>query len=302
MDQISAIPNKTNLAIGSAISLAILLQCLFLPLLLPDHPWIMALLVLILVPLNTPYWSLIHEAIHKNFHSGKKINEFAGRSMSVMFGASFHILRFGHLMHHQYNRDWESEFYEADSGKRFLIHANHYFKMLGGLYLAEIILTFLVAATPRVLLEKISFKLFPDEKHAQAVANSILKPATLLKIRIDALVILFFFAASFIAFAQNWPVLILLLLGRGLIISLMDNAYHYGTPLDNSIVAKELHVTSFISKFILHFNHHVTHHRNTRLPWTDLPRHREFQGNDYTESLAKALLTQFNGPLPREGK
>ncbi|HEY8963190.1 MAG TPA: fatty acid desaturase, partial [Alphaproteobacteria bacterium] len=79
------------------------LQIIAMPIFLANYPWIMAPIILFLIPLNTPFWSLIHEAVHKNLHHKAPINDALARLMSVVFGASFDVLRFGHLMHHQYN-------------------------------------------------------------------------------------------------------------------------------------------------------------------------------------------------------
>jgi fatty acid desaturase len=108
MEQV-AIPKTLNCALAGLILAAMALQMFVLPL-LGLGPMAMGLAILALIPLNTPFWSLIHEAIHKNFVPDNKANLYAGRLMAVAFGASFHILRFGHLMHHQYNRDWESKY------------------------------------------------------------------------------------------------------------------------------------------------------------------------------------------------
>lgn len=296
----TTIPKNLNMIFASAIAAAILFQCLIMAEFLT--PLAMSVLVLLLTPINTPFWSLIHEAIHKNFHPDKKINEFSGRAMSVLFGASFHILRFGHLMHHQYNRDWESEHYDPHKQNKIVVWVRHYFTMLGGLYLTEILLTLVAALTPRAVLMKLAPRIFPDIRHQQAAVNAILKPETLFKIRIDTVFIVLFFTASVLIFAQNWPVLLLLIVARGVFISLMDNAYHYGTPLDNSIAAKELQAPGLVARFILNFNHHLTHHKNTRVPWNGLPEHSKLQQNEYTESLTSALLGQFKGPLPKDSQ
>ena len=77
----------------------------------------------------------------------------------------------------------------------------------------------------------------------------------------------------------------------------MDNAYHYGTPLDNSVPAKELRAGRIFERFILNFNHHLTHHRNPALPWNQLPAQRLKNGGNYSEDLAEAVLAQFRGPI-----
>lgn len=292
-----ALPAKLNAALSAAILAVMLAQAFIMPVLLSEHPWVMAGIVLLLTPLNTPFWSLIHEAVHKNLHPNPRMNDAMARILSIVFGASFDILRFGHLMHHQYNRDWESEIYDPARHNKYLFALNHYFKMLGGLYFTEVLTSFLIAISPLPVAQKIAAAAMPDERHRQAVLNALLKPATVARLRLDCVLIVAFYAAAFAAFGPAWPVLALWILMRALIISLMDNAYHYGTPADNSVIAKELAVPEPFATFILNFNHHATHHRNTGLPWTELKDAHAMQKIDYTEGLASALLAQFKGPI-----
>ena len=287
-------PGKANLAIAIGILILFLIQLFVMPYLLASHLWLMTLVTLLLVPLNTPLWSLIHEAIHKNFHAHKKLNEFMGRVMSVVFGAGFGVLRFGHLMHHQYNRDWESEHY---TGSRIKAWLHHYFQMLGGLYITEVMMTFLVAALPSVATRKVARAIFKDDSHYQAVLNSLLKVDNVRRLRTDALWIVLLYACAIKAFGAAWPVLLLTLMGRAVIISLMDNSYHYGTPIDGSVPAKELEASSLYSRFILGFNYHLTHHNNVSLPWNRLKETHEANATPYAQKLGPALLEQFKGPI-----
>ncbi len=289
------IPGKLNLALSAGIAAAMLVQLLILP--HSSHPVLMAAVVLLLVPLNTPFWSLIHEAIHRNFHTDKTVNEYGGRLLSILFGASFGVLRFGHLMHHQYNREWESEYYDEAEKSKLLACANHYFMMLGGLYYVEVLMSLLIALLPRKATEKIARMIFTNDQHYQAVLNALLKPDNARKIRMDFGLVVVFYGLVFMLAGAHWFLPLLLLAGRGFIISFMDNSYHYGTPPDNSVPAKELRTPALLSKFVLRFNYHLTHHNNTRLPWTALPKGHADQGNAYSEGLGAALLAQFKGPI-----
>lgn len=300
MTQDTAIPKNLNLALGSLIALIMLAQLFALPVLLAAQPGWLALVIILLTPFNTPFWSLIHEAVHQNFHPGRKKNEFAGRALSVLFGACFGILRFDHLMHHQFNRDWESEIFDPAADKKWQIALNHYFKLLGGLWLIEVVTSFLLALAPRGLSAKMIRRLFPDEHQYQAVMRALLKEQTLRKIRIDCALIVLVYGAAFIVFAQNWPLLLLLIYMRALAVSVMDNAYHYDTPPDNSVAAKELAVPRPLAAFILNFNHHRTHHDYSALPWDALASQREKTAQPYTQGLLSALLAQFKGPIAKD--
>ncbi len=292
----SDIPAATNLILAVAISAILITSLTAMPFFLGSHLWAMVMVTLLLVPLNTPLWSLIHEAIHRNFHPDRSLNEFAGRFLSILFGASFGVLRFGHLMHHQYNREWESEYYEGSKLKAF---AAHYFHLLGGLYLIEVMMSYLVALSPAPLIRKIARRLFNDDRHYEAVLNSVLKADNVAKIRTDCLWITFLYTCVFLAFKAAWIVPMIALLGRAVIISVMDNSYHYGTPEDGSVAAKELKTSSLYSRFILNFNFHLTHHKHVALPWSKLAEKHEEEMTPYAQKLGPALLEQFKGPITR---
>lgn len=292
-----AIPTGLNAALSASLTAALVFQLIILPLWLADHALAMTALAGMLIVLNMPYWSLIHEAIHNNLHPDRRANMLMARGMSILFGASFPVLRFGHLMHHQYNRTWESEFYDPHQTAAWRAWLNHYFKMLGGIYLIEVGTSFAIALTPRPLMKKAEILFFPDEKHRQAVSNALLKPKTVRAIRLDCLVIIGVYGLSALLYGAHWPILALILAGRAVIISIMDNAYHYGTPLDNSVAAKELRLPPPCEKFVLYFNHHLTHHHNTAAPWTALGEQQTRQANPYTQGLIPALIAQFKGPI-----
>ena len=292
----TTIPKRINMTAAGLIMLATLFQLLVLPLVLPTSPWIIAAIIIALAPLNTPFWSLIHEGVHRNMHPNRTANEAWSRIMSIVFGASFHVLRFGHLMHHQYNRDWESEIYSPPQ-KKWAVTINHYFKMLCGIYLVEVLLSYLVALTPKNMTQKVADRIFSDEHHRHAVRQMLQKPGNVTRLRVDCAMIALLYGTAFFLYGSLWPLLILLISARALVISIMDNAYHYDTPPDNSIAAKELHVSPLMAKLILNFNYHLTHHKNAGLPWSELAKDHQQKNRSFDGDLVPALLAQFKGPI-----
>lgn len=296
MAQSAPIPKNINLAVAAVIMLAILCQLLVLPWVLADQPWVLAGVIVALVAVNTPFWSLIHEGIHRNLHPDRPMNEGVSRLMSVIFGASFHVLRFGHLMHHQYNRAWESEIYHPPQ-KKWLVALNHYFKMTCGIYLIEVLLSFLVALTPGRITQQVADRLFTDPQHRQAVRQMLQKPGNVARLRFDCAMIVALYGAAFYLYGALWPLLLLMIAGRAFVISFMDNAYHYDTPPDNSVPALELRAPGMIEKMIFNFNYHMTHHKNAGLPWSALAREHQAQGRNFDADLLPAMLAQFKGPI-----
>jgi fatty acid desaturase len=290
------IPKRINVLLWALTASTMLCLLLMVPLFAAHYPYICLIIIILLIPVNTICWSLIHEGIHRNMHPDQKMNEFMARSLSIMLGNSFHVLRFGHMMHHQYNREWESEIYPADSNK-LKATFNHYLKMLGGLYLIEVLLSYLVGISTVKYTNTIVNLIFSDEHRRQAVRQMLLKPSTVVKVRLDCLMITALYALSFYLYGMYWWLLAVIIAGRAVIISLMDNAYHYGTPLDNSVPAKELYIPAPLATMILNFNYHLTHHKNAGLSWRHLPQEHVKQNRSFDDHLIPALLDQFKGPL-----
>jgi fatty acid desaturase len=293
--QKKTIPLTSNVLFSASITAVVLLEMFWLPSVSLSHPVLATMVALLLIPLNLPFWSLIHEAIHKNLLPGREVNEAAGRFMSVLFGIPYQVLRFGHLMHHQYNREWEAELYD-DNQSGIVAHLTHFSKMLGGLYLSEVAAAFALAQLPLKISKRVMKLVFADGRHYEAALNALLKKESVEKIRIDSFIIMLLYGLFFVA-SGSWTLPLVIILGRAFAVSLMDNAYHYGTPLDNSVPAKELRASMIFERFILNFNHHLTHHRNPALPWNQLPAQRIKNGGSYTEDLIGAVLAQFRGPI-----
>jgi fatty acid desaturase len=106
-DQTTARPRTAGHGVNIWLTSATLALCLFqlflLPLWLLPHDgawgWTLASLVL----LTTPYWSLIHEAIHGTMFTDRRWNDRCGRVLGVLYGSPFPLLKAGHLLHHRYS-------------------------------------------------------------------------------------------------------------------------------------------------------------------------------------------------------
>lgn len=291
------IPDRLNFFLVLGISAVMLAQLFLLPFLLPGHSLWALVIIVALIPLHSTLWSLIHEGVHKNLFSNKKANEYTSRLLSVLFGADFNVLRFGHLMHHQYNRDWESEIYPQEKGSRWGASLNHYFKMLGGLYLTEVITSYAIAVMPHALSQKILPYIFDNPKHVQAAQRKLLKPKNILQTRHNMVGVTVLYTSAFLAYGASFLWLVFFIAGRALIISLMDNAYHYGTAEDNSEPGKELAAPLWMQAVLLNFNHHETHHLYAYLPWTMLREKHHERRALYSQGLGDALAEQFKGPI-----
>ncbi len=291
-----AITDKINICLFSFIIMVNLFQFFWLPvyLLSQDTRW--GLSILLLVPLNNTMWFLIHEAIHHNLNSNNKVNELMGRALSVMFGASFFVLSFGHIMHHGLNRKWESEFYKKDSGR--FVKAKYYFKIFFGIYFTEVLGSLIMAFFKKDRVFRIAAVHDGYSEELQdKMENYFYKKDRIKKLEIDICLSVIFFISSLMMFGKFWPVFFAIIILRAVSISFMDNVFHYGTPADNSVPGKQVRAARLVSMMLLNGNYHGIHHSRPDIPWVFLPYETEHYGCRFNnETLARSMLMQLNGP------
>jgi len=296
------IPVKANVVLTIVFVTAGFVFWIGLPLwLLPrSENWAWVLVPIIIA---TPtQWALIHEAVHGVLLPDRTANDRFGRSMAILFGAPFRVLRFGHLMHHRFSRtELEASEVRFDESRPWItVAVAHYLRILGGLYAAEAA-SALCAVLPRPVVARIGVAAFGPADAAGMggpAANQLLSDAGLRELRIDGLAILGLFAVSAFLYGSDWLYLAAALLGRGFFVSLLDNAYHYGTPLGEKLYALNPALPRSAEIAMLNFNLHGVHHRHPAVPWNGLPALRRKEGVVMDENLAFAALRQFKGPIP----
>lgn len=299
-----AIPVPLNLALAAGFLAANAWLWIGLPLLLPKLPtlgWSLLLVVLA----TTSYWSLLHEGIHAVLHPNRRVNDALSRLLAVGFPAPFAVLRFGHLKHHQFNRTAidRSEVYDGSKNRRWRAALGYYPQLLIGLYVSEVAALLLVWLPPALLLWLA--RRWPAEPGlpplAQSIDKQLLRPGALRGMRVDSAASLVLIALGVWLYGPHGWMLLLALLGRGVLISLTDNAYHYATPLHTPggdvRHARNLRLPRPASALILHFNYHAVHHRYPALPWSALPAAAQADELHGAPSYVAALLAQLRGPI-----
>ena len=292
-----------NLGLAALLCLIQLYQLFILPiLLLPVTGW-WGLTVLPLLFTTTTYWALLHEAFHRVLHPNPAVNDWTGRVMAILFGAPYRVLRVGHLSHHRLNGMAcdRPEAFDPTRQSRGMAAAVFYPRLLFGLYMAEL-LSSLQAFLPRPVAERIVRRAFyGDDPQARGTAEMAVRRIIgrgLWEVRADSALIVAVYGLALYGYGENWPWLAAVILGRGVAISTMDNAFHYGGPLGNSRQAYNLRLPGWASRLILHFNLHRIHHCHPTLPWQALPAAFGAHRETYDDSLPKALLRQLRGPIP----
>jgi fatty acid desaturase len=296
-------PAGRNLAIGGAVAALNVAQFVALPLLLlPLHP--ATALVLVPAALSAPtHWALVHEAIHGSALPDRAWNDRFGRVLAGLFGSPFQLLRLGHLMHHRFNRTPlnRSEVVEPPLRPGCRRRAAYYARLFGGLWLGELLAAAL-AVLPDIFYRPIVRLAFgdeaPDGRSMWAAARrQLLEEPGRSRMRLDGALITAGLAGSFWLYGPHWPLLAAALGARALIVSFLDNVYHYGAPLDDVMAGYDLAAPRAVSVALLHFNHHASHHREPSAPWTALPEVARRRGVPVQDSLLRAALAQLRGPL-----
>jgi len=253
--------------------------------------------------LTNAFWALHHEAIHGSFHPDRRINLLAGRFMAILLGSSFQVLRFAHLMHHRFNRNPgdRPDVYDPAVTSKAKARLGFLGNLLIGLYLSELVSPLLCLLPPpaiRRILDRIYRGEDPSVAEIRKAAQRMfLNPGQLRGIRTDALLSASLLIAACFAFGANWPLLLAFLFGRGLLISVFDNVYHFATPIDRPDYARNLALPQPLQVLFLNMNLHRVHHGRPSLPWWALPAQLCASGDRCDAPMLRSALAQFKGPV-----
>jgi len=292
------IPVALNLCLAFFHGAVNLFQFVMLPLwLLPKDvrwAWTLALLAV----LTNPFWSLIHEAIHDLFHPNRTVNALAARLLAVLFGAPFRILRLSHLLHHKLNRlpVEGTEYYDKTKNSKAGAAPGYYFQILLGLYLVEV-LSPLFFLLPRSWLTRFKERFLAPTSVSGILMQNWLGAEALREIRLDGLLTVALLSLSFYSYGEHWPLLLAILGTRGILISFLDNVYHYETRVGDVFYARNLRLSGALERLLLHFNLHGIHHLNPAIPWIELPKAFCAQAGQFEGGYFSAALRQLRGPI-----
>lgn len=269
--------------------------------LLPANPaW--GWLLVAMVPLTTPFWSLIHEAIHGSLQRERERNDRLGRVLAIGYGAPFSLLKTGHLLHHRYSRTRRdrTEVYDPATTGWTTVAPGYYFRLVGGLYFAEVGSLLLVAA-PHRFWSYLARRLDTPDTVAGLVLDSISR-RHLRQFRLDGTAVILLYVAAGLAYGPHVWMLAAAVAARAVLISIADNAFHYGTSLDAPLEAMNLRLAGPLERFVLAFNLHSVHHRHPGLPWYEL--RSAFMADDDRFHLGwfGAVARQFRGPISAEAR
>ncbi|WBB70763.1 fatty acid desaturase [Micromonospora sp. WMMD812] len=288
----------TSLTLVTAAAGCLMLQLFVLPLWLLPRTGVAAWLLVPLVALSIPLWSVLHEAIHGSLLADRRSNDRLGRMLAVGYGAPFILLKTGHLLHHRYSRTQRerTEIFDPSHTTWLARAPGYYLRLFGGLYLAEVA-TVGLAAVPAAGWRRVARRLDAPDTVTGMLLTTV-RRRHLREFRVDAAATVALYTASAVAYGRHAWLLVAAVAGRAVLVSLADNAYHYGTRLDAPLEAMNLALPRPLETFVLAFNLHSVHHRHPGLPWHQLRRAFVADEDRFHLGWFAAVARQARGPIP----
>ena len=228
---------------------------------------------------NNTMFSLLHEAVHGQFHPTHWLNDGFGRVAAGFFPTSYSMQRVFHLGHHQRNRSPVEQFdYFHPGDNKFFKYAQWY-SILTGLYWCFVPLGCLVYLLAPWILRSRSLRSKESKLAQQSSADAMFSdldraPAGWIRCEIAFGAAFQFGLCYFLdltwvgwcccygAFAFNW--------------SALQYADHAWSALDTRNGAWNLRVNKVVQYLFLNYHHHLAHHQHPEVPWLYLPRYVDF--------------------------
>ena len=271
----------TNTLIFAGLVLVNGYQFVVAPLLIPTSPWfILTLLPTLLFSSTTGV--MVHEAIHGLLHPDPLKNRRMGQVMAVFMGIAYDLQRFDHLRHHRVSRTEHDcdEIYIAPRRSRRKVLTYYYRKLLGA-YWHDFLLTTVVCFLPTRFIYPLmsciyGTKAAPSDNSALSIS---LRNKKLSALRTEGLCNLLLLTGSAFLYGAHWWVLVVLYVLRALILTVLDSFAHYGTPINDSLFARNVKVPVLLARVcLMNFNYHGVHHIFPTVPWNKIPQHmRHFE-------------------------
>lgn len=285
---------RTNAALLALAIAVALLQLFVAPLVVPMNTW-SALLIVLLCTLTTPlHWGLMHESIHGNLFVDPVRNRRAGRVLGHFLCFSWDVMRFGHLLHHSNNRhEFDRPEVVVSGGSRLSAAVPYYLKLLGGHAIISA-----VSSIGLALPSRMAQRLTPNaEPMHTAALRAFGNQQRRSRIRGDLFFVLVLLSLAAFCWGTHWAVFAATIGVRFVVLSLLDNAPHYGTALNSGTYARNTGLPRVLAWLVMGHNFHGVHHGATGLKWRELSAAFAHSGANYEGSWPAMVLRQFRGPV-----
>jgi fatty acid desaturase len=260
-----------------------------------------AFLFVAVVAAATPlHYGLMHETMHGHLFGDEKVDRAIGRMLGIVLGLPWETTRFGHLAHHSQNRHSFDRPEALRPGQaRFPATLVYYSKLLIGhalsYALAPLAVLLPVGTTGPIL------QWMDGNPESEPVRAAALRTFTNMRrrnaIRFDLAAIAAAFVVAIWLWGSAWPIFACSVAARWSMLSLLDNAPHYGMPLDSGLDARNTSLPFLTGVLVMNGNYHGTHHHAPQLRWHELPDAFARSGATPEGNWLAALLRQFRGPM-----
>jgi fatty acid desaturase len=298
-------PYRINVLLTATAFAIAAIQLLVVPILLMPESGaeadLLAISIAVLLSLTTPFnRALLHEAIHGRLVRRRDWNTRFGRALAIGSGISFDAIRLGHMTHHRFPRHALDRADVIEPGmNRVTATIRFYLGLAGWLYIREILSSMLMLL-PRRVINWVAANVMPEDEADSMLLHGALRRGLdrrLSRIRLDSALVILIYGGAFYLYGGWWPVLLLSIVLRGLIVSLQDNVAHYDTPAVVGAPAHNTRTARWAAAFMLNSNLHGVHHDRPEVPWNRLPGAFGHAGGSYSGGYFRMLAKQFRGPV-----
>lgn len=298
--------NLLNAALLVGVLALAMIQFALAPplLLLPLHAPLAAVALVLLLALTTPlHYGLMHETMHGHLFGDERWDRAIGRLLGILLGLPWETMRFGHLAHHSLNRHSydRPEMLRPGQG-RLSAAAVYYFKLAIGHALSYALMP-LPALLPTRTTARVLSLAGPSpevEQLRRRALHTFTNPKRRNGLRADIIAIFLVFGLAIWWWGAAWPVFAACVAARWSVQSLLDNAPHYGMPLDSGLDARNTSMPVFLRLLVMNGNYHGIHHHSPQLHWRALPAAFARSGAETEGSWLAAVARQFRGPIELE--
>jgi fatty acid desaturase len=283
-----------NAALLALVIAVALLQFFVAPLVLPPSLWGNVALLLLCAFVTPLHWGLMHESIHGNLFVGTASNRRAGRLLGHFLCLPWDVMRFGHLLHHSNNRhEFDRPEAIAPGRSRARAAVPYFTKLLGGHSLISVVSSLGLVLPPRLFA-----RFVPNaEPMRTAALRAIGNRKRQVRVRTDVIATVLLASLAVLGWGAQWPLFAASIAVRFSMLSLLDNAPHYGTALSSGIYARNTRLPGWASCLVTGHNFHGVHHGATGLKWQELRAAFRASGAQYEGSWTAMVLRQFRGPI-----
>ncbi len=257
-----------------------------------------------LAALTAPlHYGLMHETMHGHLYGNEATDRPIGRVLGILLGLPWETMRFGHLAHHSMNRHSFDRPEALEPGQsRARATVLYYFKLVLGQALSYALMPLPALLPARTTKWVLSF--IGSGPEVEQLRSAALRTFTNMRrrnaLRLDLVAIFAVFGLALWLWGESWPVFAGCIAARWSVLSLLDNAPHYGMPLHSGLDARNTSLPIPARWLVMNGNYHGVHHHAPQLSWRELPGAFARSQAQTEGNWLSAVLRQFRGPMNLE--